>query len=123
MIPGHPAHGYELDGDDQAFADWMLEMIERDPNRVAMIGVRRSRVLPRVDEMEDGLRRAFNLAKAKRPDLGIKILPAIFRGSNAKQGADVLVVLHEHRFVGGRCVHGCANTRPTGEVDDGRAAA
>jgi len=32
----------------------------------------------------------------------------------------LVVVLHEHKWVGGRCVHGCPDTRP---VDDGPAAA
>ena len=114
MIPGEPVRTYEPDGDDRAFADWMLELIDESPDKLAMIGMRRSDVVPRVDEVEDALIRAYDLAKAERPDLGVQLLPVLFRGSDVKDGSDVLVVLHEHKWVGGQCVNGCRDRR---EVD------
>ena len=118
MIPGVPVHTYTHDGDDQAFADWMLELIDEGPDRLAVIEITRPASMRQLEHMEETFLRAYDIAKAERPDLSVKIMPVVHRASVGPRRADALVVLHEHRWVGGECVNGCRDKRPVDDPHD-----
>ncbi len=111
MLPGIPVHTYTHDGDDQAFADWMLKLIDEGPDRLAVIEIEHPGSMKKIEHMEATLIRAYDIAKAERPNLSVKIMPVTHRASVGPRRADALVVLHEHMWVGGECVNGCGDRR------------
>jgi hypothetical protein len=92
-----------------ALAAWMLRLVDESPDRLAIIEVPHSAV--RTDDdiaaLEAVFIREHDRAKADRPDLSVNLAP----GDARHPRAAMLVAVHEHRWVGGRCVNGCRDTR------------
>jgi len=119
-FPGTPSHRLVDDGDEHDLAAWMLELIDQSPDRLAFITIPRPiDTDDELDAIEERTLAAYDLAKAERPDLAVKVIPPIPELPGSGDTA-LVVVLHEHRWVGGRCVNGC---RDTGPVDDSAEAA
>ncbi len=101
---------YDENGDDNERATWMLSLIDGSPDHLAVVPIPRTRTEAQFDDIEARMIRAFDLAKEQRPDLAVKFLPPLAdlmpAGQNASATA-LLMVLHEHAFVGGECVRGC----------------
>lgn len=107
----------EFDAFEDAFAAWMLEMVDGSPDRLAIVEVPPTDSDDELDQFEDATRRAFDLAKAQRPFLTASTIS----GANVATGARrILLALHEHEWVGGECVNGCRERRV---VDDPREGA
>lgn len=69
--------------------------------------------MTKLDEMEANLIRAYDLAKQERPNLSVKVIPSVpIPGQGRPPKSDIMVVVHEHEFVGGVCVNGCTDRRP-----------
>jgi hypothetical protein len=111
-LPGVPFIPFLTDVEDDERAAWMLSLIDASgPDKRVVIAVERPDGDERIDDLEEQTRRAFNLAKAERPGLAVKLLPAAFVGERADRTTAIAVVLHEHQWVGGLCVNGCTDTR------------
>ncbi len=117
-LPGTPAATYQPQGDDRAFAAWLIRQIDKTPDALAIIE-------PEFEtdgdlaEIEAATRRALALATAERPDLTARTLSAVPLNQPRPTPRRILLELHEHRFIGGECIRrGCGERR---EVD-GRAA-
>jgi uridine phosphorylase len=89
----------------------MLRLADADPRHTAVIGIpeRAAATNEMLDEWERVTIREYQRAKAERPNLGVKIVPA----TEGTPGVAIVVLIHEHRWVGGRCVNGCTDTRDT----------
>ena len=102
-------------GDHQELADWMLAVIDKSPDKLALfpmpVGADSSD--EEIDALEEEVRQAYEIAKAERPDLGVKLLHALDT-RNGTPRSRLLMVIHEHKWVGGRCVNGCRDTRKDG---------
>jgi hypothetical protein len=87
----------------------MLRVIDDSPQHVAVLAVAHEAVPTddAADAMERVTIREYERAKAERPNLGIKVCAP----TDEHPDAALLVVMHEHRWVGGRCVNGCTDTR------------
>jgi len=119
-FPGPPSHRLVDEGDEHDLATWMLGLIDESPDRLALITIPRPiDTDDELDAIEERMLAAYDLAKAERPALAVKVVPPMAELPGSGDTA-LVVVLHEHKWVGGRCVHGCPDTRP---VDDGPAAA
>lgn len=115
MIPGRPASMFDPHEHEDTAAARLLTLVDEDPNRVAYVAMPHAATEPEIDAHEDAFRRAYDRAKAERPGLSVKLLHAQDVGHGPRNGparSRVLVVLHEHRWVGGMCVHGCRDVRP-----------
>jgi hypothetical protein len=103
---------FVFDGDHEAFADWMLAVVDSSPDKLAVfpmpVGADDSD--EEIDSVEDIVRRAYDIAKEQRPNLGVKLLHAL-DDRNGTPESRLLVVIHEHQWVGGQCVNGCPDTR------------
>jgi len=89
----------------ETLRDFMFEMIDQSPDRLAVVAIPAG---DDPDELEALAIAGFDLAKAERPDLGVKLAPGLDpTGSEA-----LLMQVHEHRWVGGQCLHGCGEDRP-----------
>jgi hypothetical protein len=95
-------------GDDAGFADWMLALVDQSPERTGVIEIPRASD-EELDACEDRMRRAFAIAQRQRPRLVVTVRPATQELCNSDV-ADVqaVLVVHEHEWVGGLCVRGCA---------------
>lgn len=107
---GHTAHPYIDHADDHHLKDWMLGLLDKSADKLAFITVPDPGDDAKLDAIDERLVRVYDLAKAERPDLGVKQLPAAFAGERAASTAYVMV-LHEHRWIGGQCLRGCGETR------------
>ncbi len=114
MLPGTPAHRLVDDGDEHDLAAWMLQLIDQTPDRLAFV------TIPRpidsddeLDEIEAHILAAYAIAKAERPNLGVKVVPPIAELPGSGDTAAVFI-LHEHRWAGGMCVNGCPDKREVG---------
>jgi hypothetical protein len=92
-----------------ALAAWMLQLVDRSPDRLGVIliphhGVRTD---AEIDELERVVSREFDRAKLERTDLAI----GFRNGMPEHPDAAMLIVVHQHRWVGGHCVNGCGDTR------------
>ena len=115
-FPGTPSHRLVDDGDEHDLAAWMLELVDQSPDRLAFITIPRPiDTDDELDAIEERMRLAYDLLKAEHPDLGVKFLEPIPELPGSGDTA-LVVVLHEHRWIGGRCVNGCSEQRP---VDGG----
>jgi hypothetical protein len=101
---------FHFDGDHEAFAEWMLSVIDKSPDRLALFPMPHRDTDEGLDELEDVVRAAYDLAKAKRPNLAVKILHGVDLG-NGVRNSEIVVVIHEHQWVAGHCVNGCPDTR------------
>jgi hypothetical protein len=108
--------------DPDTFLDWrrardnhgelaamMLRLVDRSPDRLAILEVPHElvRTDAEADANEAIVRREFDRAKAERPGLVVAIKP----GNEDFPNAALLVAVHEHEWVGGRCANGCPDTR------------
>jgi hypothetical protein len=103
------AHTYQH-RDDDSFAAWMLDLIDESPDRLGLIRVPD---VPddQLDDIEDAVRRAYDIAKAQRPNLAIKVLPGAMMSPAGRGPTRVLVAVHEHSWVAGACANGCPERR------------
>ena len=94
-------------------AAWMLRLVDSSPNRLAVIEIPHAalRTNRQIDEAEQLVAREFDRAKQARPDLAIKVRAPTPDYPNAA----LLVDVHEHQWVGGHCIHGCTDRRPTSD--------
>lgn len=108
MIQRGPTHRYDGSGEDADLAAWMLSLVDAAPDRLAFIQIPRT-TDEHLDALEDKTRRAFDLARRDRPELRVKLLPpfAELLGGHSQDDIALVVVLHEHLWVGGECVRGC----------------
>lgn len=107
-IPDIPAHPLP-EGDDDVIARRLLALVDANPARTVIVTVDDAPD-DEVDEHEARMSRVFDIARDERPELAVKILPAGYKGDHCGVTA-LAVVIHEHEFVGGACVHGCGQTR------------
>ncbi len=114
-LPGTPAATYQPQGDDRAFAAWLIRQVDKTPDALATIEpVWES--AGDLAEIEAATRRALALAQKERPDLTARTLSPVPLNQPRPPAPRILLELHEHRFVGGECVRrGCGACR---EVDD-----
>jgi len=112
-VPGTPVHHFNLDDYDPAeCAAWMLRLIDDSPDKLAIIRMPPHRDDDDLQQIEDMFIAAYDIAKAARPALSIKIRSA--RDLHNGQPCDrIIVAIHEHQWVGGHCVYGCGDTRAT----------
>jgi hypothetical protein len=91
-----------------ALAAFLVRLMDRSPNRLAILEIPPAAVLnDQVDEVEEVVRREYGRAKLDRPDLGLSLAPATADYPDTA----LLVAVHEHHWIGGRCVHGCSKQR------------
>jgi hypothetical protein len=96
-----------------ATARWMLELVDAGDHRFATIEIPRSISDDELDEVEAAFIRAYDLAKDRRPNLCVKIEGTSLRLIQHHPNAQLIMILHEHQWVGGHCVNGCSDTRPS----------
>ena len=115
MIPREfrPFHAFPADMDDQARADWMLALLDEHADRrhtvlIANPVAENGDVL---DSLEDDFRRAYDLARESGRTLGVKFLHGVDTGRRTPGASRVVVMLHEHKWIGGQCVNGCPDIR------------
>ena len=106
------ADRFDFNGDHEAFADWMLRVVDKSPDRMGMFPMPTVEG-DEIDALEEDCRRAYNIAKAQRRDLSVKVLHALDERDDPPQSR-ILLVVHEHRWVGGQCVNGCPDARKVG---------
>ena len=87
-------------------AAWMLALVDDSDDHLAIVEVPRASE-DTIDVMEAMFRAGYEIAKARRPDLAVNIVPP----NEDYPDAAVLVAVHEHRWVGGHCANGCPDTR------------
>ena len=105
-----PFHNFPRDMDDAARADWMLKLLDGEQDHTALIAIPIVRDDDELDALEDDFRRAYDLAREGR-SLGVKFLHAVDDNGPTPGASRVVVMLHEHRWVGGHCLNGCSDTR------------
>jgi hypothetical protein len=111
MIPGIPSHEFDLeDYDPEQCAAWMLRIVDESPDKLAILTIPPHRDEDDLDQLEEMFRNAYDIAKAERPDLSVKILYAVDL-HNGQERDRVVVAVHEHKWVAGQCVNGCPDTR------------
>ena len=106
MLPGSPLASYRLDGDDHAFAAWLIRHIDKTPDARAAIEPA-SKSHGDLDEIEAATRRALAPAQLERPDLTGRTLRPVPLNQLRPPATRILLELHEHSWVGGECVRGC----------------
>jgi hypothetical protein len=112
MTPGVPIHHFDLgDYDAERCAEWMLRIVDESPDRLAILEVPPHRDDDDLDRLEGQFIAAYDVAKDARPDLSVKLLRSM-DVHNGRPRDRIIVAVHEHRWVGGVCVHGCPDTRP-----------
>ncbi len=106
-LPGTPMIRYDDSHSDTERAAWMLSLIDASPDRLAWIAVPRADSDEQLDAIEAKMIAAYEIAKAQRPDLAVRLVPKVLDVG----GAHGMVALHEHKWVGGSCINGCGETR------------
>ena len=101
----------EMRDNPGALAAFMLRLVDESPDRLVIIEVPHwaVRTDDDVENVEAMFIREYDRAKADRPNLSVRLAP----GDADHPRAAMLVAVHEHRWVGGSCVNGCAETRET----------
>lgn len=101
----------EMRDNPGALAAFMLRLVDQSPDRLAIIEVPHEAVPTddAIDAVEAVFIREYDRAKTDRPNLSV----ALKAGTSQHPTAALLVAVHEHRWVGGYCVHGCSETRET----------
>jgi hypothetical protein len=114
---GTSGHSFNLDDPDPDHAaEWLLNIVDESPDRLAIITIPPHRDDDDLDYLEGRFIAAYDIAKNRRPNLSVKALHAM-DGSNRSR---IVVAVHEHEWVGGQCVRGCPDIR---DVDRGDRAA
>jgi len=104
---GFPVHSYELeDFDAEQCAAWLLDLVDESPDRLAIVTMPLHRDDDDLDRLETLFISAYDLAKAERPDLSVKILHAVLV-ADGRWRDRIAVAVHEHQWIGGACVRGC----------------
>jgi len=105
----HPSRLATSARDPGELAAMMLAPVDRSPDRLAILEVPPDlvRTNAEADANEAIVRREFNRAKQERP--GLVVL--IESGGEDFPNAALIVAVHEHKWVGGRCVNGWPDTR------------
>ena len=117
MIPGRAAHYWPTDLDDDERAEWLIARVDEDHRHVAPILMPHADTDEALDAIEDEFVRAYDLARAGGRRFGVKLLHGQHVNSAESR---IVAIVHEHKFVGGVCVNGCADREP---VDDDHAEA
>lgn len=101
----------EMRDNHGALAAWMLNLVDKSPDRLAILEVPHAAVRTddEIHDIEAVFIREYDRAKADRPNLAVKLTP----GDADHPNAAMLVAVHEHQWVGGRCVNGCPDTPQT----------
>jgi hypothetical protein len=111
---GFPVHRFDLEDYDPAqCAAWMLRLVDESPDKLAIIKMPPHRDDDDLDHLEALFISAYDIAKAERPNLSVKLLHAVDL-NNGMPRDRVAVAVHEHQWVGGQCVNGCPDTRKEG---------
>jgi hypothetical protein len=97
--------------DGGEFAAWMLSLLDEGDQRFATIEIPSWLPDDRLDDAEAAFIRAYNRAKRERPNLAVKLEGPDAARLEHHPDARGLVILHEPRWVDGRCVNGCTDTR------------
>lgn len=116
-FPGVPAHRWEHHEDDDDRAAWLLRLLDASADRLALISVAEPATDAELDALEDDLIRGYDLAKSQRPSLAVQLIPSFAAGDRAVERG-LVIVLHEHKWVGGMCVNGCRDEREVVDTDD-----
>ncbi len=119
-LPGQTAPTYQPDGDDDAFARWMIRQVDKSEEALAIVEIPDTDRSDDLEQLEAACRRALALAQAERPELTARTLGTVPLGAPRPRAPKLLLVLHEHRWVGGECVRGCGEHH---QVDSERKAA
>jgi hypothetical protein len=108
---GTPVRRFDLESyDPEECAAWLLGIVDEGPDKLAIIKMPPHRDLEELDELEALFIAAYDVAKAERPNLSVKILHAADL-HNGQERDRIAVAVHEHQWVGGQCVNGCPDTR------------
>jgi hypothetical protein len=113
-VIGISHHQYIRHDDDESLKDWILMIVDESPDRLAIIKMPVVTTDDELDELEEEVRRAYDLAKDERPNLSVKLLHGVDTGGPHDGESRVIVVIHEHKWVAGQCVNGCPDTRKDG---------
>lgn len=110
MIPFTPVHSFEGDSDPVALADQMLALLDESLDRLAIFAlpIDNTSTTDRVEEWEDRIRAAYDVAKRRRPELAVRWH---YRRLGSASSPQMVVELHEHEWIGGVCVNNCKTTR------------
>lgn len=111
-LPGVTAHRWEHHVDDDDRAAWLLRLLDESDDHLTLISLAEPPTDAELDALEAEFIRGYDLAKSQRPGLAVQLIPGVAAGDHAVQRG-LLIVLHEHRFVGGHCIYGCRGTWPT----------
>jgi hypothetical protein len=106
-----PVHHFDLeDYDPDRCAEWMIDLIDESPDKLAIVKMPAHQNDDELDQLEAMFIAAYDIAKAERPNLSVKILHAVeaIRGQPRDR---IAVAVHEHCWVAGLCVNGCPDTR------------
>jgi hypothetical protein len=110
---GTPRRQIGLDDEPADIAAWMLELVDESPDRLAIVTIPPHRDDDDLDAMESRFISAYDIAKAERPNLSVKLLHALDL-HNGQPRDRIAVAVHEHKWVAGQCVNGCPDTRKEG---------
>ena len=110
---GTPARRIDFDDDPDQIAGWMLELVDESPDKLAIVTIPPHSDEDDLDALEARFISAYNIAKAQRPNLSVKLLHAL-ETHNGMPRDRIAVAVHEHQWIGGKCVRGCPDTRKAG---------
>lgn len=112
MIPFTPSRRFDGDSDPVALADQLLALLDESPHRRALLEMPLDHTSPDelVDGYEERISTAYEIAKARRPDLVVRLHYAKLTPSSPPR---LLVEIHEHKWIDGACVRHCGKTRET----------
>jgi hypothetical protein len=97
--------------DGGRLAGYLLERLDQGEQRFAALAIPKDLPDIHLDEVQDAFDRAYERAKRERPNLCVKLEGPGHPRLQHYPDAQGLVILHEHAWVGGVCVNGCADTR------------
>lgn len=114
-MPGIPAAMFDDTADTDHAAQWLLDRIDASPDRLAFIGLRITddATDDANQHVEDQFAAAYHRALAERGNLGHKLLCARDVIDGQDRAKRIIIVVHEHQWIGGQCIRGCGETRPS----------
>jgi hypothetical protein len=106
-----PIHQFSLDDyDPDQCAEWMIGLVDHSPDKLAIVKMPPHQDDDDLDQLEALFIAAYDIAKAQRPNLSVKLLRAV-ETIQGQPRDRVAVAVHEHCWVAGLCVNGCPDTR------------